>query len=209
MKITKHNIFNSVRKCCRIPAFSQCHRVIRNICLVIAIFHLFFPSGIFAQNIDAYTMKAVFLERFTRFVEWPPQVAINDKLQPFIIAVIGKNPFGTKLDTIYSTRKIRDKKVKIIYISNVNEIKGCHLLFVSKSEKNEFYKIISLTRDKPILTIGDAKGFAENGGLINFYTHDNLIRFEVNEKAVRESGLSMSYLLLKAARIVKSGEVSQ
>ncbi|MDL1963891.1 MAG: YfiR family protein [Deltaproteobacteria bacterium] len=209
MKSTKHNLFGAVRKCCRIPAFSQCPHVIRNVCFVIAIFHLFLPSGIFAQNLDAYTIKAIFLERFTRFVEWPPEAAINDKLQPFIIAVIGKNPFGTKLDTIYSTRKIRDKKVKIIYICNVNELVGCHLLFVSESEKNEFYKIISLTRDKPILTIGDAKGFAENGGLMNFYTLDNLIRFEVNEKAIRESGLSMSYLLLKAARIVKPGEVSQ
>ena len=207
MKITNHNIFTAVRKCCRIPAFSQCSRVIRNICLVIAIFHLSLPSGTFAQNMDAYIVKAVFLEPFTRFVEWQPEAAINDKLQPFIIAVIGKNPFGTKLDTIYSTRKIRDKKVKIIYISNVNEIKGCHLLFVSKSEKNELHKVISLTRDKPILTIGDAKGFAKNGGLMNFYTHDNLVRFEVNEKAVRESGLSMSYLLLKAAKIVKPGEV--
>ena len=202
-------MFSAVRKCCSIPAFLQYPRVIRNICLVIAIFHLFLPSGTFAQNIDAYTVKAVFLERFARFVEWPPEAAINDKLQPFIIAVIGKNPFGTKLDTIYSTRKILDKKVKIIYISNVNEIKGCHLLFVSKSEKNELHKIISFTRDKPVLTIGDAKGFAENGCLMNFYTFDNLIRFEVNEKAVRESGLSMSYLLLKAARIVKPGETCQ
>ena len=209
MKITKHKIFRAFRKYCGIPAFSQCPGVIRNIFLVIAIFHLYLPSGTFAQNMDAYTVKAVFLERFTRFVEWPPEAAINDKLQPFIIAVIGKNPFGTKLNTIYSTRKIRDKKVKIIYISNVNEIVGCHLLFVSESEKNELHKIISLTRDKPILTIGDAKGFAKNGGLMNFYTLDNLIRFEVNEKAVRESGLSMSYLLLKAARIVKPGEVSQ
>ena len=209
MKITKHNIFTAVRKCCRIPAFSECLRVIRNICLVIAIFHLFLPSGTSAQTTDAYTVKAVFLERFTRFVEWPPEAAIDAKLQPFIIAVIGKNPFGTRLDTIYSTRKILDKKVKIIYISNVNEIEGCHLLFVSKSKKNDFHKIISFTRNKPILTIGDTTGFAKKGCLMNFYTLDNLIRFKVNEKAVRESGLSMSYLLLKAARIVKPGEVSQ
>ena len=99
--------------------------------------------------------------------------------------------------------------MKIIYISNVNEIKGCHLLFVSKSEKNELHKIISFTRDKPILTIGDAKGFVKNGGLMNFYTLDNLIRFEVNEKAVRESGLSMSYLLLRLSKIVKPGEACQ
>ena len=76
-------------------------------------------------------------------------------------------------------------------------------------KKNKLHKIISLTRDKPILTISDAKGFAKNGDLMDFYTHDNLIRFEVNEKAVRESGLSMSYLLLKVARIVKPGEACQ
>jgi hypothetical protein len=181
----------------------------KNIYLIILLSYLFLPSGAFAQA-DAYTeytMKAIFLERFTRFVEWPPRAEIDDTSKPFIIAVIGNNPFGPKLDNIYSTQKIRNKKVKIIYASNVDEIAGCHLLFISKSEEKRLDKIISLTRDKPILTVSAAKGFAEKGVLINFYILNGLIRFEINETAVRESGLSTSYLLLKTARIVNPAGV--
>ena len=44
---------------------------------------------------------------------------------------------------------------------------------------------------------------AEKGVLFNFYTASNQIKFEINEKAVRGSGLSINYLLLNVARIVE------
>lgn len=149
-----------------------------------------------------YTIKAVFLERFTRFIEWPEELAISDTLKPFDIVVIGENPFGATLDQIYTTQKIRNKKVKIRYISNLQEISSCHLLFISKSKKNNLIKILSYTMKNHILTISDTEDFAEMGVLINFYDAENKIKFEINESAVRDSGLSMSYLLLKYAIIV-------
>jgi hypothetical protein len=62
--------------------------------------------------------------------------------------------------------------------------------------------ILSCTGNKPILTVSDTKGFAEKGVLINFYMMGDKIKFEINEKAVHESGLVMSYRLLNLARIV-------
>jgi len=82
------------------------------------------------------------------------------------------------------------------------------LLFISKSKEKELSKIHSLTKDKPILTISDANGFAEHGVHINLYLAENKIRFEINETAVRESNFSVSYRLLKEAKIVKPGSNS-
>ena len=173
--------------------------------IIIFIFCIGIPADLSCQisKYDEYTVKAVFLERFTRFIEWPPDRKVDDISKPFVIAVIGKNPFGSKLDNIYSKRKIRDKKVKIIYISRVNQIAGSHILFIPESEKKRLQSIISYSKEKHVLTIGDSNGFAEKGVLFNFYTASNQIKFEINEKAVRGSGLSINYLLLNVARIVE------
>ena len=159
------------------------------------------PICAFAQTSE-YTIKAAFLERFTRFIEWPEESAISDTTESFVLGIIGENPFGSILEQLYATQKIKNKAVEIHSISNLDEISGCHLLFISKSKEKELSKILSLTKDKPILTISDANGFAENGVLINLYLAENKVRFEINETAVKTSGLKISYLLLNAAKIV-------
>jgi hypothetical protein len=40
------------------------------------------------------------------------------------------------------------------------------------------------------------------GVLINFIIKQNKIRFEINENAVKKSGLQVSYILLNAAEII-------
>jgi hypothetical protein len=159
------------------------------------------PLSAVAQQSE-YTIKAVFLEHFTRFVEWPESFEITDTSYPFYVAVIGENPFGSILDQVYADQKIKNREVEIQYISTPDEITDCHILFISSSNKKILPEILSRTRDKPILTVSDTSGFAENGVLINFYLDGNKIKFEINERAVHESGLVMSYRLLSLARIV-------
>lgn len=159
------------------------------------------PLSAVAQQSE-YTIKAVFLEHFTRFVEWPESFEITDTSYPFYVAVIGENPFGSILDQVYADQKIKNREVEIQYISTLDEISDCHILFISSSNKKILPEILSRTRDKPILTVSDTNGFAENGVLINFYLDGNKIKFEINERAVHESGLVMSYRLLSLARIV-------
>jgi len=161
------------------------------------------PQSAMAQQRE-YTIKAVFLEHFTRFIEWPESSEISDTSTPFIVAVIGENPFGSILEQIYAKQKIKNKSVEIRYISTPDEIGDCQILFISRSTKNILPEILSRTRNKPILTVSDTEGFAQQKVLINFYLTEDKIKFEINEKAVHQSGLVMSYRLLSLARIVNS-----
>ncbi|MCP4111057.1 MAG: YfiR family protein [Desulfobacteraceae bacterium] len=67
---------------------------------------LYVPTSAYPQLSDE-VLKAAWLERFSRFVEWPEESGINDVSKPFVITVIGKNPFGKVLNQLYSTRKIK------------------------------------------------------------------------------------------------------
>src|SRR6185295_17077931 len=44
-----------------------------------------------------YQVKAVFLFNFTQFVDWPAQ-SFADARAPFVIGVLGRDPFGSALD---------------------------------------------------------------------------------------------------------------
>ncbi len=171
------------------------------ICLVIALLctRLFTPC--FGQE-QEYQIKSVFLEQFTRFIEWPETSEVSDTLTPFVIAVIGENPFGSILEKTFAKQKIKNSTVEIRYLSTPNEISNCHILFISKSNKNILPDILSHTEGKPILTISDTEGFAQENVLINFYLYGNKIKFEINEKAVHESGFDISYILFNLAKVV-------
>lgn len=165
--------------------------------LIIIIFRI----PLFSQESE-YQIKAIFLEQFTRFIEWPESATILDTNNTFIIGVFGDNPFGSILENTFEKRKIKNKKVQIRYLSTIEEIDNLHILFISKSNEKILPDIISATADKPILTISDSEGFSEYGVLLNFYKIEDKIKFEINEKAAHRSGLVVSYILFNLAKIV-------
>ncbi len=173
------------------------------------LFALFIVSwlvvNLYAQTSE-YELKAVYLERFTRFVDWPEESSISDTTKPFIIGIIGKNPYGKCLERIYEKQKIKNKAVEILPIQNLTDISKCHILFISKSEKRHLEKIINITRSSPILTIADTKGFCEKNVHINFYLDADKVRFEINNEAVKKAGLYMKYQLLERGKIIKYGK---
>jgi len=150
-----------------------------------------------------YVLKAVYLEKFSRFITWPEESLIDKTCEPFIISVIGETPLTKNLNQIYAMQEIKNKRVIIKNIHNFNEIQGSHILFIAESEKKSIDQIIAITKQQPILTIGETKGFAEKGVLINFFEKDNKLRFEINETAVLKSPLQMSFYLLNSAKIVQ------
>ena len=159
------------------------------------------PTGVSAQT-GEYAMKAMYLERFTRFIEWPDDAADNDSAKLFVVTVIGKNPFEAGLEKAFSDNPNDKRRVEIRYASNISEIDSCHILFIAGDRENEVPEILKAVAGRPILTVGDTEGFCEEGVLINLYLADGKVRFEINESVAITSPLTLSYHLLKMAKIV-------
>ena len=148
-----------------------------------------------------YEDKATLLESFLRFIDWPPASAPDIPSKPFKIEILGQNFFGPYLDKIYKRKKLKNKPVVIRLISKVKEISNPHLLFISKSMKNNISEIIAYTKNKPILTIGDTQGFRQAGVHINFFYDRLILSFEINPEAARAAGLNITYHLSKMGKI--------
>ncbi|MGE5340896.1 MAG: YfiR family protein [Candidatus Omnitrophota bacterium] len=156
-------------------------------------------------------VKAVMLEKITRFIEWPNEVNVSESSRFFIIGVIGNNnAFAQRLETAFSRQKIRDKEVKIRLFSNLKEIARCHLLVISRSEKSNVSAIVSALKNKPILLVGDTDHFAEMGVHINFYLRsDGKLKFEINKDAILSAGLAVSFRLIEAGTLVETRNESE
>ncbi len=161
------------------------------------------PINAMSQTSD-YDVKAVLLWRIAQFMEWPDQTKTIDESEFFVIAVIGKNPFGTILEDVYLDvgQKIKNKKVKIRYFTEIDQIGQCHLLFISGSEEKRLDDILTHTKGKRILIVGDTKNFAKKGVHVNFITSKDKIKFELNESSVAAEGFNVDYHLRSIARVV-------
>ncbi len=151
---------------------------------------------------NEYLIKGILLEKFSRFVEWPEYDNVNISQDPFIIGVIGRNPFDPDLETLYENRLIKSKAVEIKHISYIHDVEQCNLLFIARSEKYRLPQIVDKVRNMPILTISDSDEFSGKGIIINIKLEDEKIRFDIDESAAHNSGLSVSHLLLKEAKVI-------
>jgi hypothetical protein len=79
-----------------------------------------------------YDLKAAFLFNFAQFVEWPPE-AFPDAGAPFVIGILGEDPFGKSLDEIVTNETVRNRKIVVRRYRNVQEISTSHILYIGGS----------------------------------------------------------------------------
>lgn len=152
-----------------------------------------------------YDVKAVFLFHFVQFVDWPPP-AFADARAPFVICVLGTDPFGAALDDIVRGEQVDGRALKIDRHQQPTQLDGCHILFIDRSMRDALPAILARLGDHPTLTVGDFDGFARAGGMIRFVTFGQRIRLHINLEATRAAQLNISSKLLRPARILRAGE---
>lgn len=155
-----------------------------------------------AQTSREYSIKAVFLYNFTQFVEWPPH-AIGSGDAPFVIGILGDDPFHAAIDDAVRGEKTKGHNIVVQRYQRVRDIKNCQILFISNSESRNVKEILNALPSKNILTVSDISDFATNGGIIRFLTRENRIKLQINLPASKDADLNISSKLLQVAEIVR------
>ncbi|MDZ7616271.1 MAG: YfiR family protein [Patescibacteria group bacterium] len=146
---------------------------------------------------DEYTVKAVFLYSFGRYTEWPA-TAFSAAGEPFVIGVLGEDPFAGALDEIALKKTLQQRPMQVRRFSTLQEFRPpCHILFVSRSVSVEDRAaVVEMLAGRPVLVIGESPGFAGQGATANFVYAGNRIRFEINMENARRARLRMDAKLL-------------
>jgi hypothetical protein len=142
-----------------------------------------------------YKLKAAFMLNFARFINWPEEVGDNES---FKICIYGQNPFGSALSGI-EKKTIAGNPVDIVMTGKLSDLKGCRLVFISRSEEANLLKVFKEIEGEPIVAVSDIKAFAEAGGTMEFVSQNNKLGFKVNHTKAKMNGLKINASLLGLA----------
>jgi hypothetical protein len=182
-------------------------RIRRGLLLAAAASALLFAPTLIAQPLRARDneVKAVYLLNFGRFARWP-LTASPAPAAGFAVCVLGRDPFGPTLDAVVDGETIDGRPVVARRLTSGSNAAGCRILFISLSEGVNLKKILQSIDRTPMLTVSELPQFAEQGGMIQFVSEGNRVRFAVNVTATEDAGLMLSSELLRVALTIKGSK---
>ncbi len=155
-----------------------------------------------SEEMQEYKVKAAFIYNFAKFIEWPDGHFVSDDT-PFVIAVVGDDPFNGALDQAVAGKRVGTHPVEVRHFDSDEKPESCEIVFITDKDDETESRIIAQLSGKAVLTVGDSDNFNANGGAIRFFTQDSKIHFEINTDATDNAKLKISSKLLKLARICK------
>jgi hypothetical protein len=156
-----------------------------------------------AEAPNEYQVKAVFVFNFSRFVEWPAP-AFGGANEPFVIGIVGNDPFGARLDEAVRGEQINQHPLQIRRFGSIGDIGACQILYIDRSQSGQLREILAALAHRSTLTVADFEGSSERGVMMQFVTESNRIRLRINVDAAKASGLTISSKLLRPAEIVST-----
>lgn len=140
-------------------------------------------------------LKAAYLYNFAKFVEWP-EGTFESPASPLNVCVFGEDPFGRTLDGLIQGEKADGHSLAALRPDRIAELRSCHVLFVSSSERGRLGEILASVRDKNVLTVGEGEEFLRRGGMIAFVREKSKVRFIIEKEAVGQAAFKVSSRLM-------------
>jgi hypothetical protein len=159
-------------------------------------------TNVVGQKADEYHVKAAFLCNFANFVEWPPST-YRSPSDPLTVCVLGRNPFGNVLESLTAGRSVDGHPFAVRYETDVRQVGGCQILFVSASERLRYRSILDAVKTSSVLSVGDSSDFIAEGGVVDLRLESGKVRVEIDAQAARQRNLHVSAHLLGLAKVAR------
>ena len=139
-------------------------------------------------------LKGIYMYQFAKKILWPDEFSNGD----FIIGIYGDEDVYKQFSLSYTNKLIGSQTIKVKYCSNLEEIKKCHILYVS-SLKNGAINQINKNIDYQTLVVSEMSNLASSGAIINFIFKDSKLKFELNKTKAEEHDLKVGQNIIKLA----------
>jgi hypothetical protein len=163
------------------------------------------PAGAGAQQAEA--VRAAFVLNFLKFAEWPA-AARSDSSTALVIGALGDDAQAAALRAGLDGKEIQGRHISVRVFADAEQWRrdgqGCQALYITPAAAEAWRDLRAEVARQPVLTICEAPGFCEQGGMLNLFEEDHRIRFEANPGAADQAGLKLRSTLLTLATIVKT-----
>lgn len=147
-------------------------------------------------------VKAVYLFNFAGFIRWP-ESAFSETPATFQYCALSEdNDVINILKKVIAKETVKGRKLVFRLISNQNDLKYCQVVYFQASELSQFSGLRANLNGKSVLTVSDANGFAEQGGMLGFSHLGKRLRSVINIRRLEQAKLKASAKLLRLAIIV-------
>ncbi|HNR19924.1 MAG: YfiR family protein [Bacteroidetes bacterium] len=166
-----------------------------------------FPASIFAISVfypvkggemKESTVKAMFIYNFTKYLEWDKESAE----EKFVIGVYRYSDMADELMLNCNQKKVNDKPIEIVTLSNYQAISKCKIIFVPAKYINDFTQIKNIAEKNNVVVITESEGMCKKGSCINIIRQEKNLRFEINIKELTDAGVKIYEQLKKLATTV-------
>lgn len=163
-----------------------------------------FPIDASAQEYRSgeYELKAAILFNLVKFVEWPA-AAYSSVRSPTVLCTLGRDPFGSALNE-FAGNSVNGRPLVIRRLQRDDDPHGCHLIYISSSERKLLAQLLKALQGGPVLTVGEMEQFATRGGMIQLTVEDKQVHFTINLSVASREQLRIRSNLLALSRIVES-----
>jgi hypothetical protein len=149
----------------------------------------------------ASSVRAAFLYNFAKFTTWPEDAL--PARQRLSLCVVGDTAVADALEQAIRGRAAAGHELSVEVIKPEGDVRSCHLLYVGARESHRAVEMIAAVKGAPVLTVSEANGFAESGGVAQLIVENDRMRFAINVAAAGRARLNLSSRLLSLAAIVK------
>jgi hypothetical protein len=151
-------------------------------------------------------VKAAYIRNFAHYVSWPTNV-FADAQSPWKIGILGDDSFGKVVESTIGARTEQDRPFRIFRAERLEQLPECHIVFIAYRDSARRRAVLNALKNRPVLTVGDAPEFLEEGGVIRFQVSER-VEMSINLDHARAVGLTIpSKMLEVSAGVIENGEM--
>jgi len=160
---------------------------------------LFLSTAIILEANSEDKIKSIYIGRFSMFFKWPQQS------NTFNICIYNDSKFTKDFSKQYKNRLPNGIPLNVIAIKigGLSKVRQkCNILYIRNESIRKNIFLLDDFNKTNVLLISDEHDDVYHGSIISFYLKENKIKFVINHQKLLDSGLDVSYKLLKYAKVV-------
>jgi hypothetical protein len=150
-------------------------------------------AGQSAEAISEAEITSAILFNFARYTRWPEQDNATGEGQ-VAFCFFDTAGLADVFEGMVGGATLKGRRVTVIRVTAAAELAGCQLVYTDDPLPAWLGR-----PDYRLLTIGRGDQFVTNGGVIALIQEDNHLRFKINRRVARDTGLVLSSRLLRLA----------
>lgn len=146
-----------------------------------------------------HQLKAAYVFNFVKFVEWPA----SPVGAPLTVCFVGAEGVHNAFASGIEKKRAGGHPLKARNLQADEPLDNCHAVYVHAPVVSANPTLVGRHSARPLLTVSDAPGFTRLGGMIEMFTENNRLRFNINVTHAEHAGLRISSSVLKLAAAVE------